>query len=125
MKEQRKDNRDSLFLWATMRLAGQTESPRIKVRNLSSCGMMAQSPVHVACGERVVIELRNIGWVGGNVTWAGEGRFGIVFEHGIDCKAVRQIVPVTDEVADMCVRRPLVRASDAVLPVERLLLRRI
>lgn len=112
MKNQRRDDRDSLFLLAVMRLADQAETLRIKVRNLSPGGMMAECPVHTLCGERLMIDLRNVGWVSGRVTWVIENRFGVAFDRQIDCKAVRQPVIARDEIPEMCVRRPLFGASE-------------
>jgi hypothetical protein len=113
MTEQRRDERDSLFLLAAMRLADQAETLRIKVRNLSRGGMMAECPVHVERGERLHIDLRNVGWIGGTVTWVLENRFGVAFDREIDCKAVRQPVASSDDVPEMCVRRPLVGALES------------
>lgn len=109
--EQRKDDRDSLLLLAGMRLSDQGETLRIKLRNLSKGGMMAECPVHVECGDALTVDLRHIGWVGGTVTWANANRFGIAFNRQIDCKAVRPPMAISDDVPEMCVRRPRVAAN--------------
>jgi len=80
----RQVNRDSLFLLARLRVDGQAEDHRVKVRNLSAGGMMAEGDVKVARGSRVSVELRNVGWVEGAVAWKQENRFGIAFLEEID-----------------------------------------
>jgi hypothetical protein len=107
-KEHRQEIRDSLFLLSDMHLGEQRETLRIKVRNLSPGGLMAECPVHAVSGERVTIDLRNIGVVTGWVAWVIENRFGVVFDHEIDPKAVRQPLSSASDVPGMCVRRPLV-----------------
>ena len=77
-------NRDSLFLLAQVRVVGQDETHRVKVRNLSAGGMMAEGPAKVVRGAPVQVELRNIGWVDGSVAWTQDDRFGIAFAEEID-----------------------------------------
>ena len=85
--------RDSLFLLSTLRLDGEERLNRIKVRNLSAGGMMAEGEVRVRRGTLVHVDLRNIGWVMGSVAWVQDNRFGVAFADEIDPKLVRQ--PVT------------------------------
>jgi hypothetical protein len=85
----RQVNRDSLFLLAQVRLAGHTEACRVKVRNLSAGGMMAEGECKVTRGAPVEVELRNIGWVDGSVAWKQDDRFGIAFVEEIDPKLAR------------------------------------
>jgi len=91
--ETRTVDRDSLFLLAQLRVAGDKTEYRVKVRNLSAGGMMAEGDVLVMRGDRVHVELRNIGWVEGGVAWKQENRFGIAFADEIDPKMAR--APVT------------------------------
>lgn len=85
----RQVNRDSLFLLAQLRVDGQDELCRVKVRNLSAGGMMAEGAAQVTRGQRVEIELRNIGWVTGSVAWKQDERFGIAFVDEIDPSRAR------------------------------------
>ena len=80
----REVNRDSLFLLAQVRVAGESGAARVKVRNLSDGGMMAEGPVEVVRGTAVEVDLRNIGWVSGMVAWTQGDRFGISFAQPID-----------------------------------------
>ena len=85
----RQVNRDSLFLLAQVRVDGQDAVYRVKVRNLSAGGMMAEGEVKVMRGAPVQVELRNIGWVEGTVAWKQDSRFGIAFVDEIDPAVVR------------------------------------
>ena len=89
----RQVDRDSLFLLAQLRVSGDETLHRVKVRNLSAGGMMADGDVAVVRGAAVSVELRNIGWVGGSVAWTQDNRFGIAFAEDIDPKRAR--APVT------------------------------
>lgn len=85
----RQVDRDSLFLLAQLRVDGSEAIYRVKVRNLSAGGMMAEGDVKVLRGSLVSVELRNIGWVDGSVAWKQDNRFGIAFVDEIDPKQVR------------------------------------
>lgn len=93
--ETRQVDRDSLFLLAQLRVDGQDQMYRVKVRNLSAGGMMADGDVKVLRGALVEIELRNIGWVEGTVAWKQGNRFGIAFVDEIDPRVARAPVTVT------------------------------
>ena len=81
--------RDSLFLSADITLPDGGDPVRVKVRNLSDGGMMAEARLPVERGTRLIIELRNIGSLRGSVAWMQDDRFGIVFDQEIDAKKVR------------------------------------
>jgi hypothetical protein len=85
----RQVDRDSLFLLAQLRVDGRDEMARVKVRNLSAGGMMAEGDVKVIRGALVEVELRNLGWVEGTVAWKQGNRFGIAFVDEIDPKRAR------------------------------------
>lgn len=92
--ENRQIARDSLFVLADMRVDGLDGEHRIKVRNLSSGGMMGEGPVRVTRGVAVQVNIRNLGWVDGSVAWIQENRFGIAFIEEIDPKVAR--APLTE-----------------------------
>ena len=87
--ENRQIARDSLFVLAELRVDGLDGEYRVKVRNLSSGGMMGEGPVRVSRGVAVQINIRNIGWVEGTVAWIQDSRFGIAFCEEIDPKIAR------------------------------------
>lgn len=81
--------RDSLFLMAEVRLVGSEAEYRVKVRNLSARGMMAEGPMTVQRGSQIEVNLRNLGWVQGVVAWIQDNRFGIALMTEIDPKLAR------------------------------------
>ena len=87
-------SRNSLFILAEVRLDGQAQEHRVKVRNLSAGGVMVEAQLKVARGERLAVKLRNVGWVDGAVAWVQDNRFGVAFAEEIDPAAVR-LVPAT------------------------------
>lgn len=87
--EQRQLARDSLFVMADLRLDGSEDEHRIKVRNLSSGGMMGEGSVRVKRGAILQVHIRNIGWVEGSIAWVQDDRFGIAFREDIDPKVAR------------------------------------
>ena len=95
--ENRQIGRDSLFLMAEVRIDGSDEEHRIKVRNLSSGGMMGEGPVRVARGASAEVNIRNIGWVEGTVAWVQDDRFGVAFHDEIDPKLARAPVGNGDQ----------------------------
>ena len=62
--------RDSLFLLAMLKVEGDANETeyRVKVRNLSPRGLMAEGNVRIAPGTLIRIELQNIGWVEGSMS---------------------------------------------------------
>ena len=84
--------RDSLLLMGTIKAAGdyarQTQS--IRVRNLSSTGLMADAQVNYDLGASVEIGLRGVGIVSGEIVWVRGGRIGITFAEAIDPKKARR-----------------------------------
>lgn len=89
INENRQIARDSLFVLVDLRLDGSDTDHRIKMRNLSAGGMMAEGPLRVVRGMVVWVNLRNIGWVEGTVAWVQSSRFGIAFREEIDPKLAR------------------------------------
>lgn len=88
--ETRSVSRDSLFLLANVRVEQDSEQHRVRVRNLSDGGMMGEGPAKVQRGNRVEIDLRNIGTVCGSVAWVQDQRFGIAFDEEIDSQLARK-----------------------------------
>jgi hypothetical protein len=92
--------RDSLFLMADLQIDGLDGEHRIKVRNLSSGGMMGEGPARVVRGAVVSVRIRNVGWVEGSVAWVHGNRFGVAFREEIDPKVARAPVD-TDKDDDL------------------------
>lgn len=89
---QRRDERDSLLLLAQLKLAGAGAFEAVRVRNVSSGGLMAQTEGHYPVGAAVQVEIDGIGTVGGSVAWAEAGRIGVAFDHPIDKARARKPV---------------------------------
>jgi hypothetical protein len=87
--DHRQIERDSLFVMADLRVGGAEAEHRVKVRNLSAGGMMAEGDVTVQAGAALEVNIRNIGWVEGTVAWVQDDRFGIAFRDEIDPKVAR------------------------------------
>jgi hypothetical protein len=83
-------DRDSLLLKAELRFVGGDDCGEVRIRNLSAGGLMAEATALTKRGDKVQLELRNIGLVTGHVAWVAQGRFGVAFDHPIDPKLVRQ-----------------------------------
>ncbi len=96
--EHRHIARDSLFVLADLCLEGSGTEHRVKIRNLSSGGLMAEAAIKVARGDALKVNLRNIGWVEGSVAWVQAGRFGIAFAEEIDPKLARSPIVVGEGV---------------------------
>ena len=90
--EHRALGRDSLFLLAELRTVGGETARRVKVRNLSARGMMAEGAGEVLSGAAVEVNIRNIGWVTGSIAWVAGDRCGIAFCETIDPLAARDPV---------------------------------
>ena len=82
--DHRQLSRDSLFLMAELRLPRQEALARVKVRNLSAGGMMAEGVVKAVRGTLIEVNLRNVGWVEGAIAWVQGDRCGIAFSDDID-----------------------------------------
>lgn len=82
----RGQNRDSLFAKAVLRFPVSGDEREVRVRNISSGGLMAEAPLRTPRGDPIEVHLRNIGWVSGKVAWVAESRFGIAFDYPIDPK---------------------------------------
>lgn len=82
----REQNRDSMFVKAVLRFPTSGDEREVRVRNISSGGLMAEAPLRTPRGDPIEVHLRNIGWVSGKVAWVAESRFGIAFDYPIDPK---------------------------------------
>lgn len=102
--DHRQIERDSLFVMADLRVEGEPSDQRVKVRNLSAGGMMAEGEMKVQNGAAVEVNIRNIGWVEGSVAWVQENRFGIAFHEEIDPKVAR--APLSSSGASSGLLRP-------------------
>lgn len=106
MGGQRQIARDSLFVMAEMRVDGMPGEHRVRVRNLSAGGLMAEGSVRLQRDQAVWISIRNIGWVEGSVAWVQDSRCGIAFREEIDPLVARAPV-IPGESTPRFVKPPL------------------
>lgn len=85
----RDSSRDSLLLLATLSRA-EGDPVKVRIRNLSAGGMMADCPVKLARGLAVKLAIRGVGKIAGNVAWCRGGRIGVSFDQEIDPLAARK-----------------------------------
>ena len=88
----RVEPRDSMFLAASLRVAGAVASQQVRVRNLSPGGLMADYPAGLEQGTPLVLSLRGLGDVAGRVAWSAAGRIGIAFDRLVDPMLARTAV---------------------------------
>lgn len=92
---ERASERRNFFLSAALSFDGH-KAVTARVRNLSGGGMMAELSAdpepEVVSGERLTVELRNIGRVKGEVAWVRGRRCGIRFDYEIDPELARKPV---------------------------------
>ena len=88
--------RDSLFVMADLRVDGIEGEHRIRVRNLSAGGLMAEGGPTTQRGQAAWVNVRNIGWVEGSVAWVQDSRFGIAFREDIDPQLARAPIEAGD-----------------------------
>ena len=68
----------TLFMVGKLLVDGRGEG-LCRVRNLSVGGLMLETCMPLALGERVSVELRGTGLLSGAIVWAREGRAGVAF----------------------------------------------
>lgn len=88
----RERGRDSLFLMAKFRRAGEKGHVSVRVRNLSEGGLMAELPEVLDADAPVEVEVRGLGWICGRIAWHAEGRTGIAFDRLVDPQLARKPV---------------------------------
>ena len=92
VRSRREVTRDSLFLSATIRRIGGLDLGflPVRIRNLSTVGLMADHDGLSRPGDRVMVEMRGLGFVPGEVAWVRHGRVGVSFDSPIDPKLARR-----------------------------------
>ena len=90
--------RESIFLSAVVQFSSIEQSQPVRVRNISSGGMMIDCTAGAPIGEVVTVEIKNIGKVRGKVAWSVAPRMGISFDHDIDPSAARMRMEAPHEI---------------------------
>lgn len=87
--DHRQIGRDSMFVLADLRIDGVEGEQRVRVRNISAGGLMAEGGTRIQRGHGVSVNLDNLGWIEGSVAWVQDNRCGIAFREEIDPRQVR------------------------------------
>lgn len=85
-------SRRSALLQGKIRRQNSQEADDLRVRNLSSGGLMASCTIRFEEGEQVIVTLRAVGDVAGRIVWRDGDRIGIAFTSPIDPHAAFQPV---------------------------------
>ena len=108
-----REPRYSIIMQATLS-CGDGAAASARVRNISRGGMMAQCRFRGNAGDQVLIYMRGLGEVGGNVVWTNDNRIGVMFDEPIDpAAALRRRHPAarqemqTPRIAERAWRPPL------------------
>ena len=72
----RSSPRDSLFLMASFFAPDGRSLGRARIRNLSATGLMADCEMPLAAGQKVVLDLRGVGRITGNIAWSRDNKVG-------------------------------------------------
>lgn len=86
---QRNAARDSLFLSTDIIVASCAHPITVRVRNLSSGGMMIDGHEAFEDGAEISTDLRGIGPVTGRIAWIMAGRAGVSFDRNVDPRKAR------------------------------------
>ena len=106
--------RDSLFLHGDLRIDGIQLEQKVRVRNLSAGGLMAEGADLIQQGMTVWVNLRNLGWIEGIVAWVQGNRCGVAFLDEIDPRLARSPITI-GESTPRFVRPPLAQLELAEL----------
>lgn len=106
--------RDSLFVMADLRIDGIEGEHRIRVRNLSAGGLMAEGGPNPQRGQVAWVNVRDIGWTEGSVAWVQDSRFGIAFREDIDPQRARAPLEAGER-APRFVRTPMPQLEPGAL----------
>jgi hypothetical protein len=82
--------RDSLFMSAKLRIGDAPAVHEVRVRNLSTGGLMIEFARSIDQGAEVTLEMNGLGELSGRVAWCTRGRAGIALDAPVDPKRARK-----------------------------------
>jgi transcriptional regulator with XRE-family HTH domain len=85
--EERADSRRMLLLQTEGRIAGGSEA-NVTIHNISAAGLLLETGLDVAFGERLELELPEAGAVTAVVVWRSESLYGCAFEESLGAAAL-------------------------------------
>ena len=89
VEQHRGKSRESIFLGAVINFGDDPRTHNVRVRNISSGGMMIDLASPLPKGLSVTAEMKGIGQVNGHIAWSTENRAGIAFDRTVDPKLAR------------------------------------
>ena len=90
--ETRARKRDSLFMTAKLWQPGTGPVFEVRVRNLSTGGLMVEHDRPLDPGAAVLLHMHGLGEISGSVAWSTRGRIGIALDREIDPRRARKPV---------------------------------
>jgi hypothetical protein len=84
--------RDSLFMTAKLWQPGSEQIFEVRVRNLSTGGLMVEHDRALDPGATVLLHMHGLGELSGTVAWSTRGRVGIALDFEIDPRRARKPV---------------------------------
>lgn len=89
----RDKTRASIFLGAVVCFGEEKQCRNVRVRNISSGGMMIDVVGPLPKGLSIVAEMKGIGEVRGRIVWSTENRAGVAFDREVDPALARHTPP--------------------------------
>lgn len=89
----RDKSRASIFLGAVVCFGEERHCRNVRVRNISSGGMMIDIVGPLEKGLSVVAEMKGIGEVRGRIVWSTENRAGVAFDREVNPALARHTPP--------------------------------
>ena len=100
-RNRRESARHRVLLVREIQTEGMAEPVRIRVRDISARGMMAEASVRMQEGERLILHLADGGQVAGAVLWVRGLSFGIIFESDLPLDQLRGRPPADPKKLDL------------------------
>lgn len=85
----RATTRESIFLTAMLNFDVLADPVSVRIRNISSGGMLVDCDLAVGPGDRFTGEVKNVGKISGRVAWRTDNRMGVEFDGQVDPKRAR------------------------------------
>lgn len=99
--DRRQKNRISMMLMATVCFEGAGEGVKARILDLSGGGIRVATVCHLKRGHRLVVSLKGIGEVPGQIAWARGAELGVEFDREIDPAGVGRALtgmPITTHI---------------------------
>lgn len=82
------EKRYSVVLRAEVIMDGSDEHVWVRVINISAGGLMIVAPMDAALSGKVVLSIRHLGRLAGQIVWSKDNCFGVKFDEAVDPEAL-------------------------------------